>query len=65
MLDRTLETMSWNLSSDLFQDTQETCITKGLLFDEQRSSKAGKVCFSEYVLDLCEDGWGSCLIAVL
>ena len=32
---------------------------------EQRSTMAGKVNLSEYVLDLCDIGWGNSLITVL
>ena len=41
---------------DSSQETYETLRTKSLLFGEQRSTIAGKVCLSEYVLDVCDDG---------
>ena len=59
------ELMSGNLSSDRSQDTLEACRAKGLLFGEQRSIIVGKICLSEYVLIVCDDGWRNCLIAVL
>ena len=65
--------MSGNLSSDSFQDTYETCRTKGLLFGEQRSTMAKFACLN--MLDACDNhyhkystyhnGLGNCLIAVL
>ena len=39
--------------------------TKGLLFDGQRSTMAGKVCLFVCVLVECDNRWGNCLIAVL
>ena len=36
--------------------------TKGLVFGEQRIAVTGKVCVSEYMLDLCDEGLGNCLI---
>ena len=35
--------MSGKLPANRFQDTYETCRTKGVLFGEQRSTMAGKV----------------------
>ena len=65
--------MSGNLSSDSFQDTYETCRTKGLLFGEQRRTMAKFACLN--MLDACDNhyhkhstyhnGLGNCLIAVL
>ena len=57
--------MPGHLSSDRSKDTYETCRTEGLLLGEGRSTMARKVCLSVYVLDVCDDGWGNCLIAVL
>ena len=51
--------MTRNLSSDRTQNINETCRTEGLLFGEQWSTMAGKVCLSEYVL---EDCWGGGLL---
>ena len=67
MSDRPLGPMSGNLSSDKSQDTYNTCRTKGILFGEQRSTTMNgrQSLFSEYVLDMCDDGWGNFLIAVL
>ena len=39
---------------DMPQCTYESCVTKGLLFGEQRSTMAGKVCLSECMLDSCD-----------
>ena len=64
--DRPRREMSRNLSSGKFKDIYETCRTKGLLFGEQKSTStmAGKVCFSEGMLDVCDDGLGNCWITV-
>ena len=49
---------------DMSQDTYESCITYGLLFGEQRSTMAGKVCLSAYMLGVCViNGWGTCMLA--
>ena len=39
--------------------------TKALLISEQWRTMAGKVCKSEYALDVRDDGRGNCLIAAL
>ena len=45
---------SGNLSLNKPQDTYKICRTKGLLFGEQMSTLAGKVCLSEDMLDVCD-----------
>ena len=50
--------MSGKLSTDRSQYTYEISRSKGLLFGEQRSTMAGKVCLSD------DDCWGNCLILI-
>ena len=44
-------------------DAPETCLQglhkKGLLFGEQMSIMASKVCMSEDMLDMYDHGWGT------
>ena len=50
--------MSGKLSTDRSQYTYEISRSKGLLFGEQRSTMAGKVCLSD------DDCWVNCLILI-